>query len=62
MFHKTLIILFLLDSGGFFTNSSFSPLMATTIFRFDALYAEKTTVIKVYIKPLEKAISNEVIE
>jgi len=45
-----------------FTNSSFSPLMATTIFRFDALYAEKTTVIKVNIKPLEKAISNEVIE
>ena len=49
-------------SGAFLTNSSFKPLIATTIFKLLARYAENTTVIKVNNNPLEKAISKEIIE
>ena len=57
-----LITFFLVGSGAFFINSSFSPLIATTMFKLLALYAENTTVINVSINPLEKAINKEMVE
>ena len=60
IFHKKSMDLFLNVSGDFLTNSSFSPLIATTMFKLEALYAENTTVINVNISPLEKAITRDV--
>ena len=62
IFHKKSMDLFLNVSGDFLTNSSFSPLIATTMFKLEALYAENTTVINVNISPLEKAITREMVE
>ena len=60
--HNKFFIFFLVDKEAFLTNSSFSPLIETTIFKLLALYADAKTVIKVRIKPAEKEIIIDVIE
>ena len=60
--HNKFFIFFLVDNEVFLTNSSFKPLIETTIFKLLALYADAKTVMKVKIKPAEKEIIIDVIE